>query len=226
MARHRTLSRGALERFGGRAIAAGNVLFRRCRRRRLEDDRRRRDVDERDRWLLEHGVRGRDRGRAVGRQRRLRRHGRARGTRGHDVSRRRRLQVDRCWTHVAPRRAPSLAGDLAYPHPSQRSRPRLRRGPRRASRPDRRARCLPNHRRRGELGEDSLRERDRGRGRSDDGPDEPTHLVRRVLGSLENAVGGSKRRRGKRHPQIDGRGDTWEKLGDDPRPGFPSSKAR
>ena len=91
---------------GGRVVAVAgdptdphDLLLRRLRRRRLEDDRRRLYLGQRLRRLLQDRGRRRDRGRAVRPERDLRRHGRGVHPRQR-LARRRRLPVHRRRPHL------------------------------------------------------------------------------------------------------------------------------
>ena len=113
------------------------------RRRRVEDRRRRAQLGQRLRRLLQDAVGRRHRRRAVESERRLRRHGRGVLPRQRLV-RRRRLQVDRRRQDVDARSGSRPRGRSAVCSPSDQSRHRLRRGARRRLGAEPRARRLPH----------------------------------------------------------------------------------
>ena len=156
---------------GGRSIAVSGVkgraeggLLRRGRRRPLEDDRRRREVGAGHR-RPDHELVGRRRRRLrIEPRRRLHRDGRGVHPRQHH-GRRRRLQVDRRRQDLDPRRLQRLRRDLEDPHPPDQPRHRLRRRLRPLRQGQRRARRLQEHRRRQELEEGAVPQRQDRRGR-------------------------------------------------------------
>ena len=94
MALHRAAPRRARRRRRGRPARPHDLLLRRLRGRRLEDDRRRHLLGERLRRLLQDRRGRRDRRRGVRPERHLRRHGRDDDPR-QCLARRRRLQIHR-----------------------------------------------------------------------------------------------------------------------------------
>ena len=206
LAHRRTSARRLGDLRGRRPGPAGDVLLRRGRRRRLQDHRRRAD--------LEPAVRARegvvDRRARPGAERSegdLRRHRPGHQPLGHR-RRRRRLPLRR--------RRPDLGGPRPRrqpPHrpPVDRSAQR-RRGARRRPgallRPQPRARRLPQHGRRQELGEGAVRERRHRRRRPLRRSERARHDLRRDLAGplLPLALLLHPRRRtGERHLQVDRR---------------------
>ena len=197
MALHRPLARRPRRRRLGRSREQDGVLFRRLRRRHLEDGGWRRVLAMRVGRL--HGQRrGRlDRRRAVGPQRDLCRHRRD-GDPPRRLLRRRLLQVDRRRPHLEQCRPEEQQVHRPHLHPSAGPRPRLCRGAGRRVRAQRGARRLSLEGRRQELAEDPASQRRRGRDRSHHGPQQPAHPVRLDVGGAAQLLEHIERRPGQR----------------------------
>ena len=139
-------------------------------------------------------------------ERDLRRDGRARDSRADVVVRRRRLPQHRRRARRG-RTSGSRPRGRSRPCASTRRIPTWCTSPRRATMEGNAERGdLPLDRWRQDLDAGAQgRERDERRERSLDGPDEPAHPLRRVLGSSARAVGGAKRRARQRHLEVDRR---------------------
>ena len=188
LAQHRPAARRTIDcRVGCERASEGRVLRRR-RRRVVEDDRRRPVVDAGHR-RPDHDLVGR-RGRRLGIEsgHRVHRHRRIVHPRQHHAGRR-RVQVDRRRQDVDARRPVRHEPDRPDADPPDESVDRLCRGDRSPVRRQRRARRVPIERRRQELGEGAVCERQDRCRRHRDGCDESAGPLRDDVAGAANAVG-------------------------------------
>ena len=196
---------------GGRSIAvvrrqgtAARGVLRRDRRRAVEDDRRRRTMGARHRRPDQELLGRRRRRLRIDPGHRLHRHGRVVHPRQHPAGRR-RLQIDRRRQDVDARRLLELRRHLEDPHPPDQSRHRLRRRLRPLRRGQRRARRLQDHRRRQDVEEGAVPQREDRRRRHRDRPPQPERDVRGDVGGVPRRVPDVERRPRQRPVQVDRR---------------------
>ena len=113
MAQHRTASRRPVHHLRRQRRAPQRILFRRHRRRTVEDHRRRHDLEAGHRRPDSKLVGRRGRGRGIESRRGLHRHGRDGAARQHHAGRR-RLQIHRRGQDLEAHRARRHAGDRAH----------------------------------------------------------------------------------------------------------------
>ncbi len=198
LAQHRSRPRRPIDRRQRRQGPPARGVFRRGRRRPVEDDRRRQQLGAGHR-RPDHQLLGR-RGRGVGFQsrHRLHRHGRELHPRQHHA-RRRRLQVRRCRQDVGARRLPRRRCDLEDSHPPHQPRHRLRRRVRPLLRPQRGARRLQEHRRRQDVEAHAVQGSAQRRRRHRDRRQQPERHLRRAVGGVPHRIPDVERRPRQRH---------------------------
>ncbi len=187
---------------GGRPIRHAHLLLRHDGWRRLEDTGRWRDLEQRLGRFPGDGLGRRARGRCVRPECALCRHGgnddprqcRARRRCLCLAGRRRDLGALRPRRHPAHRQGP-------YPPPEP--RPRLCRGLWARLWAEPAARCLSLERRRRDVGTHPLSQHAGGRDRPRDGPEQPSHSLRRLLGGEPDALQPDQWRAGQQPLQID-----------------------
>ena len=121
------------------------------------------------------------------------------------AGRRRRLQVGGCRQDLAAHGAHRHLHDSPNRHPPDQPRRRVRRGVRPRVDEQRRARRLQDDRRRQDVGEGAVRQREDRRHRPRDGPGRPEHALRRHLAAHPPEVerpAQLPRLRRQRHPQV------------------------
>ena len=210
---------------GGRSIAVGRqrcaaagVLVRRHRRRRLEDHRRRHQLDADDRRQDQHLVHRLARGVPVESRRRLHRRRRDAVPRQHHPGRR-RLQDDRRRREVgSPHRPARLAGDRPAARAPDQLRHRLRRGAGPGLQRASAARHLQVGRRRQDLAPHAVPRREDRRRRPVDRSEEPERDLRRAVGGQPHAVGHVERRPRQRPVQVHRRRRHLDRDHQEPRP--------